>query len=186
MRSRKEEKLFFFFFSIFFFHRQSSGLRLWATMVFHLVGKSTRQGWREDVEEAHGVHHGQREPRVFCSEYTVGENGLRREERWKNLVDGHLSRLHRYDVTITDRRRCYALTAMSDRVMRSDTSVSSNANLCPPDSRENSLPTPFFLPFFETAFLEFIIFVFIVEQSCHGRGDVTRLNDRYLFFISRF
>lgn len=96
-------------------------------MVLHLVGKSTRQGRREDVEEAHSVHHGQREPGVFRSEYTVGENGLRREERWKNLLDGHLSRLHRYRVTITDRRRCSALTAMSDRVMRSDTSVSSNA-----------------------------------------------------------
>lgn len=96
-------------------------------MVLHLVGKSTRQGRREDVEEAHSVHHGQREPRVFRSEYTVGENGLRREKRWKNLLDGHLSRLHRYRVTITDRRRCSALTAMSDRVMRSDTSVSSNA-----------------------------------------------------------
>lgn len=41
-----------------------------------------------------------------------------------------------------------------------------------PDSRENSL--------------EFIAFVFIVEQSRHGRGDVTRLNDRYLFLISPF
>lgn len=58
------------------------------------------------------MHHGEREPRVFRSEYTVGENGLRGEERWKNLVDWHLSRLHRHDVTITDRRRCYALTAI--------------------------------------------------------------------------
>lgn len=124
-----EEELSFSFVNLFLFHRQSPDLRLRATMVFHLVGESARQGRREDVEEAHGVHDVQREPRVFRSEYTVGENGLRGEERWENLVDRHLPRLHRHDVAITDRRRCYALTAMSDRVTRSDTSVSQNANL---------------------------------------------------------
>lgn len=136
-----EEELSFSFVNLFLFHRQSPDLRLRATMVFHLVGESARQGRREDVEEAHGVHDVQREPRVFRSEYTVGENGLRGEERWENLVDRHLPRLHRHDVAITDRRRCYALTAMSDRVTRSDTSVSRNANPPPCFARKSTLPT---------------------------------------------
>lgn len=173
-----EEELSFSFVNLFLFHRQSPDLRLRATMVFHLVGESARQGRREDVEEAHGVHDVQREPRVFRSEYTVGENGLRGEERWENLVDRHLPRLHRHDVAITDRRRCYALTAMSDRVTRSDTSVSRNAN--PPLVSRENLPYRRILRLSKARIpSNFIALVSIVEQSCHGRGDATRLNDRY-------
>lgn len=66
--------------------RQSVDLRLRAAMVFRLAGKSTGQGRRKNVEETNGVHDDQRAPGVLGTESTIGENGLRREKRWTNLV----------------------------------------------------------------------------------------------------
>lgn len=101
-----------FILNVLHFHRQSSGMRLWATMVLHLVGKFTWQGWGKNVEEAHRVHHAQRTPRVLCSKYTTGQNGLRWEKRWTNLVDW--PRLRRYDAAISNDRHYDALTAILD------------------------------------------------------------------------
>ena len=115
-------------------------MRLWATMVLHLAGEFTWQGRGKDVEEAHRVHHGQRTPRVLCSEYTTGENGLRREERWKNLVDWQLPRLRRHDAAISNDRHYDALTAMLDHATLGHFSYQM-MRIHPSDSRTRTLAT---------------------------------------------
>lgn len=49
-------------------------------MVFHVARESARQGRRDDVKEANGLHDEFGTSRVLRAEYSARQDGLRRQE----------------------------------------------------------------------------------------------------------
>lgn len=89
MKKLTQEKVINFVDFVFhYFRRQSIDLRLRFAMVFDMVKKSSRQGRRDDVEEANSVSHVLGASRVRGPAYTVGEDGLRGKKRRKDISLG--------------------------------------------------------------------------------------------------
>lgn len=55
-------------------------------MVLRVARESTRQGRRDDVEEADGLHDVHGTSRILRAEYPAREDGLRGQERRQDFV----------------------------------------------------------------------------------------------------
>lgn len=81
-------------------------MQLRAALVLRVAREFARQGRRDDVEEADGLHDALRAPRVLRAKYTAREDGLRRgQERRENIGGCRLQSIRRHD-TVADRSRC--------------------------------------------------------------------------------